>query len=57
MEKNQRNKEGKQYGYWEVYNANGKLHSKGNIINNKPVGYWESYYTNGILNTKEYYYI
>jgi len=50
-----RNKEGQRHGYWEFYNTNGKLWSKGKYINGNQDGYWEFYNTNGKLESKEYF--
>ena len=46
---NQYDSEGNKQGYWENYNTNGKIESKGNYINNIRDGYWEYYYPNGQL--------
>jgi len=43
MIKNQRNKDGKEHGYWEYYYPNDTLSYKGNLNNGKPHGYCESY--------------
>ena len=45
MIKNQRNKDGKEHGYWEYYYANDTLSYKGNLNNGKPHGYCESYWS------------
>ena len=46
MIKNQRNKDGKQHGYWETYypTIKGELMYKGNYKDGEPHGYWEYYY-------------
>ena len=36
-------------GYKKFYYENGKISSKGEIVNGKPEGFWISYYQNGII--------
>ena len=55
MEKNQYNESLEKIGYWEIFYPNGKLHSKGNFINDSKDGYWEGYFTNGNLSSKGCY--
>ena len=55
MIKNQRNKDGKQHGYWEEYHANGKLSSKGDYKDGKERGLFVEYYSNGDKLCKAYY--
>ncbi len=46
------NEKGERHGYWEYYYSDGKLMSKGNLVNDKRDGYWEAYYHNGQLESK-----
>jgi len=43
MKINQLNKDGKRYGYWERYFADGELIYKGNYEDGKRTEYWEYY--------------
>jgi len=45
---------GKRHGYWEYYNLNGSLVSKGLYINDKKHGVWENYFNNGEGNKVKY---
>ena len=57
MENNQRNKEGRREGYWELHWSNRRISSKGYYINNIKVGYWEfyDYRNNDEIVFKEFY--
>jgi len=42
-------------GYWEEYNSNGNILSKGNYKSGKLEGYYESYHSNGNVKIQEIY--
>jgi len=46
---------GKKEGYWETYDRDGNLASKGNYVDGKADGYWEWYHENGKLYEKGHY--
>lgn len=45
--KNQFNKNGQKHGYWEDYNFNGDVSTRGYYLNGKKVGQWESFVYQG----------
>jgi len=45
---NKYNSDGNREGYWEWYNSDGALMSKGNYKDGNREGYWERYNSDGI---------
>ena len=52
---NKFNDKNQKHGYWERYDSNGKLVSKGNFLNGLRHDHWEYYYGNGNLAYKGTY--
>jgi antitoxin component YwqK of YwqJK toxin-antitoxin module len=52
---NQYDLDGRKQGYWETYNDNGEVNTKGNYKDDKKDGYWEDEYDYGEVNGKGNY--
>ena len=52
---NQYDLDGRKQGYWETYNDNGEVNTKGNYKDDKKDGYWEYYWSNGNVYSKGNY--